>query len=374
MDRDKYQVVGLDKSTMEDPLFDRILGTIYGSVLGDAFEQILKAYGTNPIPFPGFLKTSHNSRWPKGDWTDESDQMIIALESLLETNGKACELNFAKKLQKWVVSGFSDLGDTCGLGSTSSSIILQSQFVTNPFYISEKTWVTSGRRNSNNGAISRAIATGLFQYDKMDIITTNSTSFCKTTHFDQRCITSNNAISYAIAILLNNIESKRSSLNRNEEVDHLIEEIVAKCANSMTLQERVEFEEIMYNTSLESLNLSAPDSISYVFKSLGAGFWGLRSNYSFKDTLNMIVKEGGDSDSNGSIAGGLLGCKIGYSHLPKDWIQQLPNKEWLDIKVLIATDDLYIMILAQENYNNNNKNNNNQDSNTLNNILTISTN
>ncbi|GAM16882.1 hypothetical protein SAMD00019534_000570 [Acytostelium subglobosum LB1] len=350
MDRDKYQVLGLDKATMEDPLYDRILGCIYGSVIGDAYglsteflnkEQIMKAYGSSAIPFPGFMKTSHSARWPKGDWTDESDQMIVALESLIESGGKANEINFAKRLQKWLISGFSDLGDTCGLGLNGSSIILQGQFLKDPFFVSEKSWITSGRRCSNNAALSRAIATGLFSHDNMETVTYNATSMCKATHFDPRCIVSNIAVSTAIAILLTNVETKRTpkTPNRNEEVDHLIEEVVSKLASTMTtIQERAEFEEIMYNTSLESLNLSAPDSLNYVFKSLGAGFWGLRSNHSFKDTLSMIVKEGGDADCNGFVCGGLLGAKIGYSNLPRDWLHALPYKDWLDIRVAKMID------------------------------------
>eukprot|EP01132_Coremiostelium_polycephalum_P005400 gene5400-6735_t len=345
----QFSIIGMDKHLLEETFYDRLLGCIYGSILGDAYglstellnkEQILKVYGTNQIPFPNFVKTSHSCRWVKGDWTDESDQMILVMESLVESNGKPDEINYAKKLQKWLTSGFPELGDTCGQGASGTSIILQNQFLTNPFFVSEKNWVTSGRRLATNGAISRAPVLGCLHYDKMGVVYNNSTIFTKITHFDQRCIVSSNAISGAIAILLNNAETKKLNVeNKNEEVDHLIEEIVKKCSSSMsTIQERVEFEEIMYNTSLESLNLSASDSISYVFKALGAGFWGLRSHYSFKDTLNLIVREGGDADCNAQICGALLGCKMGFSNLPRDWLAALPYKEWLDEKVVKFVD------------------------------------
>ncbi|EGG24946.1 hypothetical protein DFA_03191 [Cavenderia fasciculata] len=350
-------------------LIKLVLGCIYGSVLGDAYglsteclnkEQVLKAYGSNAIPFPGFLKTSHNSRWPKGDWTDESDQMIIALDSLLETGGKFDECNFAKRLHKWVTTGFAELGDTCGLGSTASSIILQGQFTTNPYFVSEKTWIQTGRRQANNGAITRSISAGLFNHENLSLVSSNAGNLAKTTNFDQRCVTSNMAIACAISILLNNVECKKISISgtsigggpssvhsgsskscSSEEVEHLIEEVVGKCATTMTtITERVEFEEILYNTSLESLSLSSPDSVTYVFKALGAGFWGLRSHYSFKDTLNYVIREGGDSDCNASLCGALLGCRLGYSQLPKDWLQVLPFKEWLDFKVVKLVDFL----------------------------------
>ncbi|KAN0036199.1 hypothetical protein ACTA71_005503 [Dictyostelium dimigraforme] len=350
---DRSNIFGLDKQLLEDPFYDRLLGCIYGSVLGDAYglatellnkEQIIKIYGTNPIPFPSNIRTSHSCRWLRGDWTDESDQMILVMDSFIESGGKIDEVNFAKKLQKWVTSGFPELGDQAGIGSSFSSIALQSQFTSNPFYVSEKNWVTSGRRSATNGSLPRAPILGCIQYDKLATVISNSSALCKVTHFDQRCIISSNVLAITVAMLLNNAATKKALLSsterKNDEVDHVIEEVAKGACNMLSgsIQERVEFEEIIYNTSLESLNLSYSDSLSYVFKGLGAGFWGLRSNYSFKDTLNLVVREGGDADCNAFICGALLGCKNGYSNLPKEWLCALPYKEWLDQKVVKFVD------------------------------------
>ena len=76
--------------------------------------------------------------------------MILILETLLETNGKADEKLFgtnsplgvvvsnptssvylAAKLKRWVKSGFPELGDFCGmgLGGTTASVIYQENFL-----------------------------------------------------------------------------------------------------------------------------------------------------------------------------------------------------------------------------------------------------
>ncbi|KAF2077295.1 hypothetical protein CYY_001420 [Polysphondylium violaceum] len=350
---EKWNITGLDKSIMEDPFFDRLLGCIYGSVLGDAYglstellnkDQILKIYGTSPIPFPCAIKTSHSCRWPRNDWTDESDQMILAIDSLVESGGKVDEINYAKKLQKWLTCGFPELGDTAGIGASFNSIVLQPQFLTHPYTVSEKNWITSGRRHATNGALPRSIITGMVHHNKLQTVISNATAITKVTHYDQRCIVSSVALSLAVAILLSNTQSKKkldgSKESKNDEIEHLIEEIIKACCQMLSgsIQERVEFEEIVYNTSLESFNLSSPESVSFVFKSLGVGFWGLRSNYSFKETLNIVVREGGDSDCNGFVCGAMLGCKIGFSQLPKDWLAMLPFKEWLDQKVIRFID------------------------------------
>ena len=40
--------------------------------------------------------------------------------------------------------------------------------------------------------------------------------------------------------------------------------------------------------------------------------------------------QGGDADTNGAVAGALLGCKLGASALPATWLNELKYKDWLD--------------------------------------------
>lgn len=46
-----------------------------------------------------------------------------------------------------------------------------------------------------------------------------------------------------------------------------------------------------------------------------------------------MVFKGGDADTNCSVAGALLGCKLGYDKLPESWLNDLAHKEWLDEKL-----------------------------------------
>ena len=43
--------------------------------------------------------------------------------------------------------------------------------------------------------------------------------------------------------------------------------------------------------------------------------------------------EAGDADTNAVVAGALLGCKLGYEKLPKEWLNDLLEKEWLEFRV-----------------------------------------
>jgi hypothetical protein len=88
---------------------------------------------------------------------------------------------------------------------------------------------------------------------------------------------------------------------------------------------------------LESLELDHPDENQNVFKTLGAAIYGFtrqipkgEQTHSFKRILMDIVLQGGDADTNASVAGALLGLRMGYSMLPSEWVVGLKHWEWLE--------------------------------------------
>ena len=116
-------------------LIDRLLGCAYGQALGDAyglsteFEERDDVNRTYPdpskiIPFPDYVLTGHNRRWARGDWTDDTDQWILILVTLMFHDGD--EKVFAKKLKDWISYGYPELGDHggMGLGANVSQVII----------------------------------------------------------------------------------------------------------------------------------------------------------------------------------------------------------------------------------------------------------
>jgi len=80
--------------------------------------------------------------------------------------------------------------------------------------------------------------------------------------------------------------------------------------------------------TLRDLDLENTKQMGYTYKALGAAIWALRQP-NFVHALHLVALEAGDADTNGAVAGALLGTRIGLSHLPSEWIAQFPHRGWL---------------------------------------------
>jgi ADP-ribosylglycohydrolase len=85
--------------------------------------------------------------------------------------------------------------------------------------------------------------------------------------------------------------------------------------------------------TLAELKLDDRKTMGYTYKTIGSGIFCLRTGSDFQKAINELVMEGGDADTNGAVAGALLGCKLGYKKLPSEWLDGLKEKKWLDFKV-----------------------------------------
>ena len=54
-----------------------------------------------------------------------------------------------------------------------------------------------------------------------------------------------------------------------------------------------------------------------------------------RTAITELAMQGGHATCNATVAGALLGCKVGYSELPRDWIDGLLPRQvaWLNTKI-----------------------------------------
>lgn len=70
------------------------------------------------------------------------------------------------------------------------------------------------------------------------------------------------------------------------------------------------------------------------------GLWGLNHS-SFEEGLTQVVNRGGDADTNGTVAGALLGARFGYNAIPSRWLSALD--QGIVAKAELLTEQMYLL-------------------------------
>jgi ADP-ribosylglycohydrolase len=355
VDAERYELwpaMPLDASSLSaGQLADRIRGLVFGSALGDATglateflsrEKAAAFYGDGFAFCPTPAKTypdTHRMMWLPGDWTDDTDQLVLILQSLLHSRGLADERDFAQRLLTWREKGFAELGDesAAGLGAHTKAVLQDPDFADRPAEVARAHWSAKQGEAAANGGVMRTAITGVPNFFDRATVLATTAAMCRVTHPDPRCVASCAAAAVCVSELLRGTTADTDALVGTAvevAVGTLHEEAAAVADGVWTdgaaARAEAELRACATAASLHELALDAPQAIGYTFKCLGAGLWALRCDEGFAAAMRAITAEAGDADTNGALGGALLGCRVGFSQLPQDWVAQLPHRNWLE--------------------------------------------
>lgn len=313
---------------MNEILYNRIKGIFYGQAIGDALglgteflskDQVKEYYPNGLAHYSQIFQDKHRSRWEMGDWTDDTDQFICICNSIIKT-GKVDELAFAEELYAW----FKD--KPLGIGHTVLKVLSLPQFTKSPHKGAELIWKLSRNKSASNGAIMRTSILGIYEFWDYDKVVFNTENICKVTHWDPRCVGSCVIVNAIISEILHNDRMMNSDevIQIGEKYDHRIKEFVG----------------LSLSKNIADLNLAEPNSIGYTLKAMAAGLWAYFNASDFETGIFEIINQGGDADTNASVAGSLLGAKFGFNSLPSELVDGLLYKDLLEEKFNAFIDRL----------------------------------
>lgn len=298
---------------------DRIYGAIFGQAIGDALGlatefmskfQVQRAYPQGVNDYQDMLQDYHRRRWKPGEWTDDTDQMLCILDSLLEKRG-VDTLDIARRIREWAQRSGR------GMGRTVHAVVSHPVFLSDPQAAARAVWEQSGECMAANGGVMRTSVLGVWQVHDPQAVRDNAAQVCRITHYDPRCVGSCVAVCLAIRDLLS---------GEITDMDQLIEQVEQE--TSTFSADLASYLRLAWGP-LDALQLDEPDSIGYTLKAMGAAFWALRNAASFAGGLLPIIHEGGDADTNAAVTGALLGARFGLSAIPSRWVEGLVEKEAL---------------------------------------------
>lgn len=299
---------------------DKIYGILFGQAIGDALglaaegmsrEEVATTYPNGVNDYADIVQDEFRSRWPRGAWTDDTDQMLCILDSLLD-KGAVDPHDIAARFLKWFRSGGQ------GLGRHTYNVLRMPQYAQHPHEAAEFVWRFSRGKSAPNGALMRTCVLGIWDRRNAAAVRTNTECVCRLTHADPRCIGSCVIATHIIAC-----ELLGATVSEEE-----ILQIGAEYAPEIEVFVRLGFQ-----PDLGKLNLDDRATKGYTLRTLSAGLWAYNFGTDFRTALQAIIAAGGDTDTNGAIAGALMGARMGYAALPETWVAGLLNKDLLAERV-----------------------------------------
>jgi ADP-ribosylglycohydrolase len=313
-----------------------IKGCLYGNAIGDTMglftefilkKDISKYYPDSSVfspPFDYNKKNNtlhHQNQWKNGIWTDDTNQMICILNSILEirnndfferkkVNGidkmvpikKISENHFANNLSHWIGEGFKECGETnggTGVGTATrlwvqvvsdKKTLYSSSDIYNSFYASIYTYLNNANYPCNmhaNGAVMRTGVIGTWQYYNINKVFEDAITICKSTHASPKCIASCMFISGIISKLV----TRNTHTLTISEKNTLISEVVYEMRPQLTKYIEI-FNTQQVNVINEIYNIMFIRLFNIINDSINA-----QNNYNNKFSLDLIPNDKDDISS-----------------------------------------------------------------------------
>ena len=295
---------------------DKLKGIFFGQAIGDALglgteflnkQEVDFHYPIGLDNYSQIIQDKHRSRWPKGNWTDDTDQFICILNSLIHCK-QVKVLDIAKNFKQWLAN------DGMGIGSNTYRVLTLPQYELFPYKAAALIWKTRKKQSAPNGALMRNSIVCTFDFWSADSVLENCKVVCQLTHFDPRCVDSCQIMAKLIIGELNNKPLTWQNI-QSEFIQH---------------DERISLYIHTINVPIANLKLDESEALGYTLKALYAGMWSYYNASSFEAGIQTIIMEGGDADTNACIAGSLLGAKFGFNQIPKHLIDGLNQGKELE--------------------------------------------
>ena len=292
-------------------------GCILGAAIGDAIGKqneglnrkdilsngYVKDYGKAPAGCPG-------EKLREGQYTDDTEQMILLAESLIKCNGFDAD-DFAEKIAQWGADALADPARKTLVGPSSSVAVARLN--------SGISLKNSGSSIPSCGSSMRAAPIGLF-YTDLDEVKEKAALSSIPTH------NGSGAIAGAVAVAV----GVRCAIDGMEKHEIIKESCLRASIYDKSLGNKIVL-------SFDKRN-EEPDKVfselgtSYLVNETVPSAFYCFSRYFENPEMAIIeaANAGGDTDSIACITGALCGARHGINAFPERWIEGLENNDLLE--------------------------------------------
>ena len=176
--------------------------------------------------------------------------------------------------------------------------------------------------------MARSCAARLWPFagDTMMRLVRNTACSAAVTHWDSRCIWSAVFVNLAIASLLREPPDGALLLvERAERARETLGDALAPFGVDAPVPTKVtKALDVADVTSPEDIGLDGRD-MGFTLKAMQVALWCVHRAADFEEALVAVINAGGDTDTNGAVAGAVLGARFGLEAIPRRWRDRVAN-------------------------------------------------
>ena len=236
---------------------------------------------------------------------DDLAQAAELAEALLH-NGDHVQ-DFTDRLVRWRQENGR------GIGATTDAVIRLLEQGHEPPEAARRVY-ESRNHIAPNGGIMRCAPVALARRNTPQLLVADSAATCVVTHYAPACQWSCIVLNSAIALLLRGADPSTADLAAAAALDGAPPELGERLRSIGQNPEVLDLDQGLTGHTLLCLQ---------------AGMWALRTPLTLESALIRLVRNGGDTDTNGAVAGAVLGARYGAAAIPQRWLDCIPQRERL---------------------------------------------
>jgi len=298
----------------------KVRSALYGSIVGDALGVPVESLTRKELSLRTVKSMFGYGRYnlPAGTWSDDSSMILCTMDALC--NGYNIDA-LGDMFRRWLYDGeWTPYGYAFDVGLTTYMAI-------ETIHTDGITARTSGRMTEDdcgNGSLMRMLPAAIWFHGlEIESFLTRIHEISAITHAHPRTLVGCGIYSLLVRELLRSSDKQaalRTAINQSLEFYNGYEGFK---------KELKHFSRIL-SGQLPILQEADINSSGYIVDTLEASIWCCLRFDEIRSIVIAGVNLGIDTDTTGSIAGGLGGLVYGIDSIPKEWLMALAQKDKID--------------------------------------------
>jgi len=247
-------------------------------------------------------------------WDDDLAQAALLAEALTESDELDSEA-FAARLVEWAHQNGR------GMGTLTQAVIDELAGGRPSQEAARLAWERNPMSNAGNGAVMRCPPVALRHLRSGGNLVRTARASALVTHYDARCEWSTVVTAVATATCLSGAPAPI------DDLAVAVGRVGGEGWLADSIEQVTEAAQSVESATLGALELDDPVDMGFTLKAMQVALWSTAQPGGFEEIVAAVVNEGGDTDTNGAVAGAVMGARHGASSIPQRWLDNIADTE-----------------------------------------------